>query len=727
MRGFASTKPARAEVVTSGFNPFAVTAARPVFGEFIAKQVPIVDFGFGDSPGSASATNTIKTGNGKTEQLAFKALPVDDDAGSSVKYTEEEESVADTDVFTGELLVAPSIADAQTEALFQELLAEVVEEAGEDEDQYPQDGYSLCLASETPAEVLEEVGVATEDDLAVQNSPFNVAPEGFFWPIFGQTPASDTEEATLDSQWIAARYSANVAMDESILTAEDIAEWDAIFGAFEADLGTETVDVEAAVRGAASQCEETEVALPVPRFSVVIQHGPSDHFVAPSASLFEGQEEKDVSAPVASMTSSGCQTIASMVSSGCQTIPLPVVSLVSSGSQTAAVMVASAGCQVDFGMEEYSFRTEPVDVVAFGVQTDIAVTVSSLTQSDVVEMISFGEQTDEALTVSTGNQTESTPMESMGFQTVLPAVGNMATQTMAEPAPGAWARFASVLTHLMTFLIGMYVMYQCGSFKESSRPASVFEYIDQCLVTFGRTFTEVFFENADLIRSLAIHRREAVVAGASVFGFLSTSCCYGLPWLRDEVFGAMQLSKLVARWLKLVALVFGAALVALAASMGSAGIVNPAMTGVGWFSDLGYSGGSTQYPMSALSGKDLPELKMIEWRLCPLYGGPLLAARSYGFEPFDAERPGVFDQATLDTAALLGDVADVEDGASFCSGRAEPQCESVGRDIGETQPDKTKSTWTKMGRAVGSSLAVVAAGAKFLPRLRRAPLGQRRR
>jgi hypothetical protein len=298
---------------------------------------------------------------------------------------------------------------------------------------------------------------------------------------------------------------------------------------------------------------------------------------------------------------------------------------------------------------------------------------------------------------------------------------------MVEPAPGARVGFAGVLTHLMTFLIGMYVMYQCGSFKESPYPASVIEYIGQCLVAFGRTFSEVFFENADLIRSLVIHRREAVMAGASLLGFLSTGCYCGLPWLRDEVLSAVQLAKLVARRLKLVVLFFGVALVALVVSMGGTGIVDPVTMGVNRSSDLGYSGGSTQYHLPALSGKDLPELKVIEWRLCPLYGGPLLAARSYGFEQFDAEWPDVLDQAMLDTAALLEDVVDVEEGDSFCSGRAGPQCESVGRDSGETQPDKTKSTWTKVGRAVGSSLAVVAAGAKFLPRLRRAPLGQRGR
>ena len=808
--------PARAEVVTSGSDPTADTAARPVFGGFIGSgsasatdtiktgkdvafrttfgagavnfgrpSLSVVDIslpgaaGHGSVDASSAATPVASTlesgsssregvplpakaaepdaeaakpmqklgapvpvekkggarratrrragaGKGKTAQLATKALPVGDDAGSSVEYAEEEESVDDTDLFTGELELAPSIAEAQTEALFQEPSAEAVEVASEEEDHHLQDGYSLRMASETPAEAFEEVGVPAEDGVAAQSSPSEVGPEGFSWPIFGETPASDTEEATLHAQWIAAQYSADLATDVSGLTADDLAEWDAIFGAFEEDFGTETADVEAVDRDAASQCEGIEVVLPVPRFSVTIQHGPSDHFVAPSAILLAGQEEKkDASATVVSMTSSGCQTIASMVSSGYQTIPLPVVPLASSGSQTTAVTVASAGCQVDFGMEEHGSQTEPVDVVACGAQTDIVETASSLTQSDVAAMISVGEQTDGILMVSAGNQTVSTPVESPGFQTVLPAMGNMATQAMAEPALGARVGFAGVLAHLMTFSIGMYAMYQCGSFKESSYPASVFGYIDQCLVAFGRTFMEVFFENADLIRSLVIHRRDAVVAGASMLGFLSTCCCYGLPWLRDEVFGAVQLS--VLRRLRLVVLVFGAALVALAASMGGAGIVNPATMGVDRSFDLGYNGGSTQYHMSALSSKDLPELRVIEWRLCPLYGGPLLAARSYGFEQFDAERPDMLDQAKLDTAALLGDVVDVKEGDGFCSGRAEPQCESFGRDSGETQPDKTKSTWTKVGRAVGSSLAVVAAGAKFLPHLRRASHGQRRR
>jgi hypothetical protein len=820
MRRFVSAVPARAEAVTSGSNPSADTAARPVFGRFIgpgsASAADTINTGkdvaftstfdagavnFGGSPlgvvdnslpraaehglvGASSAATPVAStlesgsssreglplpaeaaepaaeaakprqklgapvpvqkkggarrvtrrrggaGKGKTVQVATEALPVDDDAGSSAKYAEEEESVDDTDLFTGELELAPSIAEAQTEALFQEPSAEAVEVASEGEDHRRQNGYSLGMASETPADAFEEVSVPAEGGVAAQSSPSEVGPEGFSWPIFGETPASDTDAATLHSQWLAAQYSADLAMDESGHTADELAEWDAIFDAFEEEFGTETVDVEAVVRDAASQCDGTEVVLRVPRLSVTIQHGPSDHFVAPSAILFAGQEEeKDLSAPVVPRTSSGCQTIASMVSSGCQTIPPPVVPLASSGSQTTAVMAASAGCQVDFGMEEHGFQTEPVDMVACVAQTDIAETASSSTQSDVAEMISAGEQTDGNLTVSTGNQTVSTPMESSGFQTVLPAMGNMATQTMAGPALGARVDFAGVLTHLMTFLIGMYVMYQCGSSKESSYPASVFGYIGQCLVAFGRTSMEVFVENADLIRSLAIHRRDAVMAGASILGFLSTCCCYGLPWLRDEVLGAVQLSALVARRLGLVVLVFGAALVALAASMGGIGIVNPATMGVDRSFGLRYGGGSTQYHMSALSSKDLPlpELKVIEWRLCPFYGGPLLAARSYGFEQFDAERPDVLDQAKLDTAALLEDVGDVKEGEGFCSGRAGPQCESAGRDSGETQPDKTKSTWTKVGRAVGSSLAVVAAGAKFLPRLRRAPLGQHRR
>jgi hypothetical protein len=280
--------------------PLPADAAEPAAETAKPKQkgtpVPV------EKKGGARRATKRRGGAGKrkTEQLASKALPVDDDAGSFVEETpvsslcssfteqavvqdsqdaEEEESVDDTDLFTGELEATPSIAETQAQALFREATAEVVEVAAEEEDHHPQDGWSLWMASETPAEAVEEVGVPTEDDVAVQNSPSEVGPEGYSWRTVGEALANETEEATLHSQQPAALFPENMALEEAILDAEFFAEWEAMLAAFEKEPSTATADVEAVVNDARSQYEDTDV-LPVPRFSVVIQHGPSDHFVA---------------------------------------------------------------------------------------------------------------------------------------------------------------------------------------------------------------------------------------------------------------------------------------------------------------------------------------------------------------------------------------------------------------------------------------------------------------